>query len=160
MSKPGANESLKQDFIKVILTKDQGRDKGNKKWMRIGKSRCIELDRTRCCTEKFNTVLGVILFFREFLRSSCWRISSCWSTMALRSNHSLLLRIRVQLVVFYTTIKTQIVFKMLLILITGQLTIIGQLEREVYPWRIGLFLGSREQRWFWRGGLGRWGHQR
>ena len=30
MSKPGVNKSLEQDFIKVILTKDQGRSKGDK----------------------------------------------------------------------------------------------------------------------------------
>jgi len=31
VSKPGVDESSKWDFIKVILTKDQGRSKGNKK---------------------------------------------------------------------------------------------------------------------------------
>jgi len=30
MSRPGVNESLEWDFIKMILTKDQGRGKGNK----------------------------------------------------------------------------------------------------------------------------------
>ena len=30
VSRPRVNESLEQDFIKVILTKDQGRSKGNK----------------------------------------------------------------------------------------------------------------------------------
>jgi len=30
MSRPGVNKSSKWDFIKVILTKDQERDKGNK----------------------------------------------------------------------------------------------------------------------------------
>ena len=34
MSKPGVNESSEQDFINVILTKDQERSNGNKKWMR------------------------------------------------------------------------------------------------------------------------------
>jgi len=41
MSRPEVDESLEQDFIKVILTKDQGRSKRNKKvnedqkeWMR------------------------------------------------------------------------------------------------------------------------------
>jgi len=39
--------------------------------MRIGKSGCIELNGTRCCTEKFNMalslcrVLGVTLYFSE-----------------------------------------------------------------------------------------------
>ncbi len=43
--------------------------------------------------------------------------------MALGSNYGLLLGARVQLVVSYTTIKAQIVFELLLVLITGQLTI-------------------------------------
>jgi len=30
MSRPGVDESLEQDFINVILTKDQKRGKGNK----------------------------------------------------------------------------------------------------------------------------------
>jgi len=55
----------------VILTKDQGRSKGNKEGIRIGKSRCIELDRTHCCTGKFNValslcgVLRVALYFSK-----------------------------------------------------------------------------------------------
>jgi len=71
MSRPGVNESSEQDFIKVILTKDQGKGKGNKEWMRIRKSRCIELDGTHCCTGKFNIalslcgVLRVTLYFSE-----------------------------------------------------------------------------------------------
>ena len=71
MSRPRVNESSKQDFIKVILTKDQGKGKRNKEWMRIRKSRCIELDGTCCCIEKFNVafslyrVLGVTLYFSE-----------------------------------------------------------------------------------------------
>ena len=52
--------------------------------------------------------------------------------MAIRSDHGLLLGIGVQLVVSYTTIETQVVFKILLVLITGQLAIAGQYEREVY----------------------------
>jgi len=71
MSRPGVNESSEWDFIKVILTKDQEKDKGNKEWMRIGKSRCIESDGTHCCIGKFNIalslceVLGVTLYFSE-----------------------------------------------------------------------------------------------
>ena len=42
MSRLRVNESLKQDFIKMILTKDQGRSKRNKESMRIRKSRCIK----------------------------------------------------------------------------------------------------------------------
>ena len=41
-----------------------------------------------------------------------------------------------------TAIEAQIVFEMLLALITGQLAIAGQLRREVYPWSVGLLLGS------------------
>ena len=71
MSRPRVNESSERDFIKVILTKDQGRSKGNKEWMRIGKSRCIESNWTRCCIGKFNMalslcgVLGVTLYFSK-----------------------------------------------------------------------------------------------
>jgi len=31
VSRPGVDESSERDFIKVILTKDQGRSKGNEK---------------------------------------------------------------------------------------------------------------------------------
>jgi len=62
--------------------------------------------------------------------------------MALRRDHGLLLGTRVQLVVSCTTIEAQIVFEMLLALVAGQLAIAGQLGREVYPWSIGLLLGS------------------
>ena len=65
---------LKWDFIKVILTKNQGRSKKDKEGMRIRKSGYIELDRTHCYIEKFNTalslyrVLGIALyFFKGFL---------------------------------------------------------------------------------------------
>ena len=49
--------------------------------------------------------------------------------------------------VSYTIIEAQIVFEMLLALVTGQLAIAGQLGREIYPQSIRLLLGSREQRW-------------
>ena len=38
VSRPRVDKSSEWDFIKVILTKDQRRSKGNKKWMRIRKS--------------------------------------------------------------------------------------------------------------------------
>jgi len=69
MSRPGVDESLKQDFIKVILTKDQERSKGDKEWMRIRKSGYIELNGTYCCIGRFNValslcgVLGVTFYF-------------------------------------------------------------------------------------------------
>jgi len=66
--------------------------------------------------------------------------------MALRCDCGLLLGAGVQLVVSCTTIEIQIVFKMLLVLITGQLAIAGQFGREVYLQSVGLFLGSRGQR--------------
>jgi len=49
-------------------------------------------------------------------------------------------------VVSCTTIEAQIVFKMLLALVAGQLAIAGQLGREVHLQSIGLLLGSREWR--------------
>ena len=55
----------------MILTKDQEKSKGNKEWMRIGKSRYIELNQTCYCTGKFNMalslcgVLGVALYFSK-----------------------------------------------------------------------------------------------
>ena len=60
MSKPRVDESLERNFIKVILTKNQGRSKGNKEWMRIRKNKCIELNWTRCCTGKFNAAVKII----------------------------------------------------------------------------------------------------
>ena len=62
--------------------------------------------------------------------------------MALGSYHGLFLEIRVQLVIFYTTIEVQVVFKMLFMLITSQLASTGQLEREVHLWSIGLLFES------------------
>jgi len=41
-----------------------------------------------------------------------------------------------------TAIEAQIVFEMLLALVTGQLAIAGQLGREVHPQSIGLLFGS------------------
>ena len=58
-------------FIKVILTKDQERDKRDKKRIRIRKSKYVESDGTHYCTGKFNAtlslyrVLGVTLYFSE-----------------------------------------------------------------------------------------------
>ena len=81
VSRPGVDESSEQDFIKVILTKDQGRSKGNKEWMRIGKNGCVELNQTCCCTEKFNTtlclcrVLEVTLYFSKGFLEVATRVS-------------------------------------------------------------------------------------
>jgi len=46
-----------------------------------------------------------------------------------------------------TTIKAQIVFEMLLVLVAGQLSMAGQLGREVHLQSIRLLLGSSGQRW-------------
>ena len=46
-----------------------------------------------------------------------------------------------------TAIEAQIVFKTLLALVAGQLSIAGQLGREVHPQSVRLLLGSRGQRW-------------
>ena len=77
MSRPGVDKSLEQDFIKVILTKDQERNKGDKKWMRIRKSGYVESDRTYYCIGKFNIalslcgVLEVTLYFsKSFLEAA------------------------------------------------------------------------------------------
>jgi len=66
--------------------------------------------------------------------------------VAFRRDCGLLLGTEVQLVVFCTAIKAQIVFEMLLVLITSQLAIAGQLGREVHPQSIGLLLESGGQR--------------
>jgi len=59
MSRPGADESFEWDFIKVILTKDQERSKGDKKRMRVRKNGYIKLDRTYYCIGKFNMALSL-----------------------------------------------------------------------------------------------------
>ena len=41
--------------------------------------------------------------------------------------------------VFCATIEAQVIFEMLLVLITGQLAVAGQLGREVHLQSIGLF---------------------
>ena len=59
-----------------------------------------------------------------------------------------------------TIIEAQIVFEMLLALVTGQLAIAGQLGREVHLWSVRLLLESGGQRWLGGGVLGRQGCQR
>ena len=82
VSRPRVDESSERDFIKVILTKDQERSKGNEKWMRIRKSRCVELNQTRCCTGEFNAtlslcrVLWVTLYFSEGFSEAAARVSA------------------------------------------------------------------------------------
>ena len=59
MSRFKVDESLEQDFIKMILTKNQERGERNKEWIRIGKSGCVELDKTCYYAEKFNMALSL-----------------------------------------------------------------------------------------------------
>ena len=77
------------------------------------------------------------------------RVSRKWlpKYQQLLKYHGLLLGTGVQLMVSYTIIEAQIVFEMLLALVTCQLAIAGQLEREVHPQSIRLLLGSGGQRW-------------
>ena len=80
-------------------------------------------------------VLGVALYFSEDFSETAIKESVVvegWSAIALGNNHSLLFEIEVQLVVFYTIIEVHVVFGMLLILVTGQLAIAGQLRRKIY----------------------------
>ena len=82
VGRPRVDEGSERDFIKVILTKDQGRSKGNKKWMRIRKSRCVESNWTHYCTGEFNVVLslcrvlGVALYFSEVFSEAAARVSA------------------------------------------------------------------------------------
>ena len=64
-------------MIRVILTKDQEKSNRDKKRVRIGKSRCVKLNGTYCCTRKFNIalslyrVLGVAFYFsKSFLETA------------------------------------------------------------------------------------------
>ena len=66
--------------------------------------------------------------------------------MALESDCSLFLGTEVQIVVFCTTIETQVVFEIFLALVTSQLAITSQFGRKVYLQRIGLFFRSRRWR--------------
>ena len=66
--------------------------------------------------------------------------------MAFGRDRGLFLGTGVQLMVSCTAIEAQIVFETLLVLVTGQLAIAGQLGREIYPWSIGLLFESRGQR--------------
>ena len=82
VSRSGVNESLERDFIKVILTKNQERSKGNKEWIQIGKSKYVESNGTCCYTGKFNValslcgVLGVTLYFSKGFSEAAVRVSA------------------------------------------------------------------------------------
>jgi len=60
----------------MILTKDQGKNKGDKKRVKIRKSKYIESDRTHCYIGKLNTVLSLcrvlevtLYFSKDFLEA-------------------------------------------------------------------------------------------
>ena len=78
--------------------------------------------------------------------------------MALGRDCGLLLGTGVQLIVSCTTIEAQIVFEMLLALVTGQLAIAGQLGREVHLQSVGLLFRSGGQRGLGKRILGRQGY--
>ena len=137
MSRPRVDKSSEQDFIKIILTKDQGRDKRNKEQMCWVELDLLQHREVQHGPQSIWSPGYHSLFFWGFLRSSCW------STIALKHNCGLLLGTEVQLVVSCTTIEAQVVFKILLVLVAGQLAIAGQLGREVHPQSIELFFGSR-----------------
>jgi len=59
VSRPGVDESLEWDFIKVILTKNQGKSKRDIERVRIRKSKYIKSDGTCCYTEEFNMALSL-----------------------------------------------------------------------------------------------------
>ena len=91
MSRPRVNKSSEWDFIKVILTKYQGRSERDKKQMQIGKSKYIELDGTYCYTRKFNValslyrVLGVTLCFsKSFLEVAVRKLAVVKALQPLR----------------------------------------------------------------------------
>ena len=165
MSRPRVDESLEWHFIKMILTKNQGRGKETKsEW---GSERADTLSWIglvvaqgslmwpSVCVESWRLLSIFLRVSQKWLLEYQQLLNSCWSIMALRSDCGLLLRTKVQLVVSCITIVAQVVFKMLLVLVTGQLVIAGQLGREVHLQSIGLFLRSRKQKWFW-GDLGGW----
>jgi len=62
---------LKQNFIKIILTKDQKKSKGDKEGVRIRNSGCVKSDGTHCCTEKFNVSKG---FSKTAVRGSAIKV--------------------------------------------------------------------------------------
>ena len=83
IGRPRVNESSKQDFIRVILTKDQERSKEDKEWMKIRKIICVQSDRTCCCIRKFNIVFSLcrvlevaLYFFKNFSEAI---VKALWS---------------------------------------------------------------------------------
>ena len=64
MSKLRVNESSEQDFIKVILTENQGRSKRDKEWIRIRKTGYIKLG-----------VLEIAFYFSKGFSEAADRVS-------------------------------------------------------------------------------------
>ena len=78
MGRPRVNKSLKQNFIQMILTKNQERSKRDKEGVRIRKSGYIESDLTCCCTRKFNIALSLykVLEFTLYFSESFLKIAA------------------------------------------------------------------------------------
>ena len=71
MSRPRVDESLEQDFIKVIPTKNQGRDKRNKEWICWVKLDLLLHREVQCGSQSVWSSGDHSLFFQGFLGSSC-----------------------------------------------------------------------------------------
>ena len=78
MSKPRVNKSSEQNFIKVILTKDQGRGKGNKEWIRWVELDLLLYREVQCSPQSMWSPGDCFLFFQGFLGSSCWSTMVCF----------------------------------------------------------------------------------
>ena len=78
MGRPRVNKSLKQNFIQIILTKNQERSKRDKEGVRIRKSGYIESDGTCCYTRKFNIALSLykVLEFTLYFSESFLKIAA------------------------------------------------------------------------------------
>jgi len=93
--------------------------------MRIRKSGCIESNWTCYCIGEFNItlslcgVLGVTLYFSEGFSEAAARVLAVAEALQPLGDCGLLLGTGVQLVVSCTTIEAQIVFEMLLALVTS-----------------------------------------
>jgi len=64
--------------------------------------------------------------------------------MIFESDHGLLLETNIQLVVLYTIIEVQVIFKILLALVASQLAIVGQLGERSTCRELGCFLKVRD----------------
>ena len=106
-----------------------------------------ELDWTHCCTGKFNVafslcrVLGITLYFSEGFSEAAAR-GSAVTEAPQPLGETMVCFLEQESSLWSPAIEAQIVFEMLLALVTSQLAIADQLGREVHLWSVGLFLGS------------------